>query len=416
MKRLYVILIALVLAVSAGLMATARAAEVLYTQVDLSVEVSGASVAARTTVRASSSIAVQFYGVCVRSSSDDNLDFPKRAATISTVGTTYASDPKSFDPGTYTYFSCLFDGDDWHVVGPAKTLTVAASTTPSPTPTEQPTASPPSASTRDPLRVSKLLTIVEENHSLGQMKSGMPYLYGLAQRYAYADHYTAIRHPSLPNYLAIAGGDTFGVSDDAAPDAHPLSGQSVFGQALAKGLTSGIYAESMPANCTPTGNTDRGYAVKHNPWAYFLDERAACGRTDVPDDRFLTAAQADELPNVAMLIPNKCHDAHDTDLGCDLGTADDWLRSRLPTVLASQDFTSGALAVVVTADEDDNNADNQVLTVVLHASLDGMHRVVSTPLTHYSLSRLYSQVVGAPALRKAAQAPDMAAAFALPVG
>jgi phosphatidylinositol-3-phosphatase len=83
--------------------------------------------------------------------------------------------------------------------------------------------------------------------------------------------------------------------------------------------------------------------------------------------------------------------------------------------LASSDFTSGKLAVVVTADEDDSTSGNKVLTVVLHASLDGSHKVVSTALTHYSLSRFYSQTTGGSPLRKAAAAPDMAEAFGLTV-
>ena len=68
------------------------------------------------------------------------------------------------------------------------------------------------------------------------------------------------------------------------------------------------------------------------------------------------------------------------------------------------------------ADEDDNTQNNLVLTVVLHHSLRDAHLVVSQPLNHYSLSRLYSQVVGADGLREARNAPDMAAAFRLPVG
>lgn len=270
-------------------------------------------------------------------------------------------------------------------------------------------------STAPPRRVTKVLTIIEENHSLTQMKSGMPYLFGLAQRYGYADHYTAIAHPSLPNYLAIAGGDTFGVTNDAEPSAHVLAGQSIFGQALSAGLTAKTYQESMPGNCVLTGSVDKGYAVRHNPWAYFADERSACQAHDVSHHSFLGDAESNALPNAGMLIPNKCNDAHDTELNCQLGTADRWLRHQLPTVLASEDFTSGALAVVVTADEDDMNSGNTVLTVVLHASLDDTHRVVSTPLTHYSLSRLYSDTLGAPPLNKAAKAPDLAAAFNLSI-
>ncbi len=76
-----------------------------------------------------------------------------------------------------------------------------------------------SGSTRGsvPPGASKLLVFVVENHSLDQMKQQMPWTYGFAQRYGYATRYVAMTHPSLPNYLAIAGGSTFGVADDAAP-------------------------------------------------------------------------------------------------------------------------------------------------------------------------------------------------------
>ena len=36
-------------------------------------------------------------------------------------------------------------------------------------------------------------------------QKGADYLDSLAQRYATADAYYAIRHPSLPNYLALTG-------------------------------------------------------------------------------------------------------------------------------------------------------------------------------------------------------------------
>lgn len=268
--------------------------------------------------------------------------------------------------------------------------------------------------------MTKLLSIVEENHSLSQMSQEMPYLNGLAKRFAYADHYTAIRHPSLPNYLSIIGGDTGGVTDDADPSDQVIHGESVFGQALVGHLRAKSYEESMPSNCYLNSTRDKGYAVKHNPWAYFEDERADCETFDVPASSFVADAQTNRLPNVGLLIPNLCNDAHDTALGCDLGTADRYLSSVLPAVLASSDFRCGDLAVVITADEDDTSSRDTngglVLTVILQAGLDGSHRVIKTALNHYSLSRLYSQVVGATPLKHAASAPDMAKAFELPVG
>jgi hypothetical protein len=275
----------------------------------------------------------------------------------------------------------------------------------------------PTSSAPAPGGVTKLLTVVVENHSLGQVQSGMPYVDGLARRFSYASNYTAIRHPSLPNYLAMAGGDTFGVTDDAAPSSHPLTGDSVFDQALAVGRTAGTYAESMTGNCQLTGSGR--YAVKHNPWAYFAGstQRGNCKLYDVPagtpsSGAMHNAVTAGTLPNAGYLIPDLCDDAHD----CSLTTADNYLKSWLPQVLAGPDFTSGRLAVVITADEDDSHSGNVVLTAVLHRSLDGSHKVVATALNHYSLLRLYDQVLGAPLLRNAATAPNMATAFGLPIG
>jgi hypothetical protein len=59
-------------------------------------------------------------------------------------------------------------------------------------------------------RVTKVLTIVEENHGYDQMLAAMPNLKSLATRYGYATNYDALTHPSLPNYLELAAGPTFG--------------------------------------------------------------------------------------------------------------------------------------------------------------------------------------------------------------
>ena len=273
----------------------------------------------------------------------------------------------------------------------------------------RPAAAVSPATATSALPVTKVLVVVEENHSLTQMRTQMPYLRGLAVGYGYATGYTGLTYPSLPNYLAIAGGSTFGVRDDGPPAAHPLHGPSVFGQALARGRTAQVYAEGQPTPCdrTPAG----AYQVKHNPWPYFTDERAACLRHDVSTASFSRDARANALPTVGMLVPNACHDAHD----CPLSSADAWLHQRLPAVLGSRDFRTGRLLVVVTADTDDRSAHNSVLTVVLHRSLQGRHRVVARPLDHLSLARLYAQVCHAVPLRAAGRAPDLAAAFGLAV-
>ena len=259
-------------------------------------------------------------------------------------------------------------------------------------------------------RVTKLLVFVVENHSRDEMRSQMPAAFALAREYGFATRYRAITHPSLPNYLAIAGGSTFGVTDDASPSSHEVRGASVFGQAIRAGKSAKTYAEGMPRRCALEPGGGR-YAVKHNPWAYFVDSRTACLKHDVPVNRLAADTKAGALPNAGLVIPDLVDDAHDAD--CDLGDADAWLRRELRAVLAGPDFASGHLAVVITADEDDHSQHNLVLTTVIHPSQQG--HVVRTRLTHYSLTRLYEQVLGVRLLRHAATAPDMAAAFGLPL-
>lgn len=248
----------------------------------------------------------------------------------------------------------------------------------------------------------KLMTIIEENHDFSQAKSGMPYLWSLAQQYGYASNYNAITHPSLPNYMAIAGGSTFGITNDHNPPANTVSGQSVFDQAVAKGYVSKTYAESMPSNCYlsnyPSGTPN--YYVHHNPWAYFSGKRTNCNKYDQP----LTNFSASNIPKTSFVVPNIYDDAHNGTLA----EADTWLKNFLPQVFNSTDFTSGKLAVVITFDEG-TSGDNNVLTVVCDVNLHG--EVVTTSLNHYSLSRWYSNIVGDTGLNNAATAPNMETAF-----
>lgn len=245
------------------------------------------------------------------------------------------------------------------------------------------------------------------------MKTGMPYLYSLATQYAYASNYKAIRHPSLPNYLAIAGGSTFNVTDDSAPSAHPINSPSIFGQAISAGKTAKTYAETMPSNCALSSSG--AYAVKHNPWAYFTPERSQCAAFDVPSGtptsgQLNTDIANGALPNAGFVIPNLKNDAHDGSLA----TADTWLKGWLPKIMAGKDYQSGHLVIIVTADEDDSSQSNTVLTTVIAPQFDGAHKVVTSALTHYSLTGFYEDVEGAATkLNGAATAPSFASAFGL---
>ncbi|MDT4919107.1 MAG: phosphatidylinositol-3-phosphatase [Pseudonocardiales bacterium] len=267
------------------------------------------------------------------------------------------------------------------------------------------TASPPPSA-------HKVMVIIEENHSQTEAIALMPHLASWASTYGKATAYTAATHPSLPNYLAIAGGSTFGVADDNSPSSHPISGDSVFDQTVSIGLRAKTYAEGMTSNCM-LSNTGR-YAVKHNPWAYFsgTTQRADCNANDVPlgttsSGNLLNDVNTGNLPNTGMMIPDLCNDAHD----CPLTTADDWLANWVPKLMAGPDYTSGNLTIIVTFDEDDSTAGNNVAFVVIDPRLNS--KTVASAANHYSLTRWLDDNVGAPLLRGAATAPDLKAAFGL---
>ena len=262
------------------------------------------------------------------------------------------------------------------------------------------------AALRPPARkVTKLLVFVEENHSRNQMRAQMPYTFRQAQRFGYASNYSAISHPSLPNYIAMASGQTYGIRDDKNPSAHRLRGHSVFGQALAHGKRATVYAQGMPHACALKNNGN--YLVRHNPWTYFAQERQACRRHDVPMGRFSHDVRTGSLPNVGMVIPDACHDGHD----CSLARADRWFKQQMLQVFRGRDWRSGHLAVVLTADEDDRLHHNQVLTVVIHPSQHS--HVVRHRLNHFSLTGLFSDVLNAGHMHHARTAPSMKRAFHL---
>jgi len=270
-------------------------------------------------------------------------------------------------------------------------------------------AAPRHASVKHP---TKVLLIVDENHSQSQADSAMPYLVSLGKRYGHTTDYRALAHPSLPNYLALTGGSTFGIRDDSDPAAHRIGGQSVFDQAIARHKSAKVYAESMPKNCAlkPSGK----YAAKHNPWAYFSSptSRANCRRHDVPAGTpssgvLRTDVMRGHLPTIGMVVPNLCNDAHN----CSLATADTWLRGWMKVIEAGPDWKSGRLAVVITFDENDGARPNTVLTTVASRSI---HHVVSRDrYSHYSWTRLADQLIGAPPLRNARHARSLRAGFNL---
>jgi hypothetical protein len=251
---------------------------------------------------------------------------------------------------------------------------------------------------------TKILVIMEENHSIGQVfPSHMPYLWSLARQFGRATSWSDVGHPSLPNYLAIFGGSAFNDPQDCLPvPGCTYSGPSVFGQAIAHGASARAYEESMPTACDRSNSGN--YDVNHNPWTYFPDESRLCRVGDVPAGTVRAGALLNDvrdgsLPTVGMVTPNLIHDGHDGTLA----QADAWLRSWVPALISGADWRAGRLAIVVVFDEGETT--EQVPFVILQPGVS--HRVIRQALNHFALTRLIDEIAGVPPLREAAHGADL---------
>ena len=216
-------------------------------------------------------------------------------------------------------------------------------------PATAPTSSrPTAASTRVPSvavpTFSHIFLIVFENKDYADVigSTQASYLNRLAAQYALATNYFAVAHPSLPNYLALTGGSTFGVGSDCT--ACFQHAPNLADQIEAHGRTWKAYMEDLPRPCF-LGSKSGQYAIKHDPWLYFDDVRTSpsrCGRV-VPLSQLSRDIAANSVPDLAWITPNLCHDMHD----CSVQAGDTWLASFLPPLLAAPAWQEGGLILIV---------------------------------------------------------------------
>jgi phosphatidylinositol-3-phosphatase len=250
-------------------------------------------------------------------------------------------------------------------------------------------AAPGSPGAPSPTPASHVFVIVMENHSFSQAIS-QPYTARLAAQYALATNYHAVAHPSLPNYLALSSGSTWGIQDDGY---HSLPAGGLGDQLTQAGVSWRAYMEGMGSDCM---DSHSDYAVKHNPFAYY---GGACPTNVVP----FTSLQQDlavNTPRFVWITPDLCHDGHD----CSSATADDFLRDLVPQIQASPAWKEGG-RLFITWDEDDSNSRNQVLTLVVAPHLTAHSS--NQPHDHYSLLATVEDSLGVARLGHAAQAAPL---------
>lgn len=233
-------------------------------------------------------------------------------------------------------------------------------------------------------RFDHIVIVMMENHAYSQINgsSSAPYLNSLAAQGAKFTQSYAITHPSQPNYIALFSGSAQGVTDDSCP--RTLRGNNLATQLDAAGLTFAGYSEDMPSNGY-TGCSSGDYRRKHNPWVNFTNVPANSNRTfdSFPSDYA-------SLPTVSIVVPDMCNDMHD----CSVGTGDRWLKNNIDGYAQWAEPHNSLL--VVTFDEDNHQAINQIFTVFVgaHVQVGAFSRQVN----HYGLLRTIQAAYDLPTL------------------
>ncbi len=250
--------------------------------------------------------------------------------------------------------------------------------------------------------VTHIAVIVMENEEYSEIigSPSTPFINALAQRSALAAAHFAIAHPSLPNYLALTGGSTFGISDDCT--ACTAAGGNLGSQLTAARIPWRAYMEGLPRTCF-RGDGAGEYAKKHDPFLYYprLSGRPLACANVVGFDALRSAERAGQLPRFAWITPNLCHDMHD----CSPQTGDRFLAGLVPGLLRALG-PRGLL--LLTWDEGSSDqgccrlaAGGHIVLIAAGAAARSgvvMHRTTD----HYSTLQAIEDLLGLPRLRGAA--------------
>src|SRR5437867_737027 len=206
-----------------------------------------------------------------------------------------------------------------------------------------------------------IVTILMENNGLcdvtpslvsgcGSSSIPSPYLTTLAQTYGFNTHYTGISHPSEPNYVALFGGSTLGISSDGNC-CFQLNAPNLVDRLEAAGLIWKAFAEDASGSGTCSFMPPR--EGDHYPFIDFSDMKtsARCANmlttTSPLDPEFVGALNGATLPNYVWLTPNDTDNMHSSSVG----VGDAYLATLVPLILSSRMFTTQKAALFIVFDE-----------------------------------------------------------------
>jgi phospholipase C len=169
---------------------------------------------------------------------------------------------------------------------------------------------------------------------LNPSNTNTTFIQGLASTYGLETDYSGVTHTSLPNYVAVTSGNTWGSNSDDEAQANDgyFNHLSLTDQLNQAGISWKGYMESMPSvgytgnfgDCTNSGSPDPDcaaspsdtgtalYVRKHDPFMQYPDvfSNAQQAANVVPLTQLTSDLNSGHAPQFVWITPNECNDMH----------------------------------------------------------------------------------------------------------
>src|SRR2546425_388994 len=229
----------------------------------------------------------------------------------------------------------------------------------------------------------QLVAVLMENKTLNEVYGPAPYMTQLADQYSFSQGWSSITNPSQPNYIALLGASTFGVSGDGN---HPnLNHPTLVDLIETSGHTWNAIAEGAGGSgcgLSPPRGED------HFPFLSYTtitSNPARCanlhsgGPTDV-------VAALNAGTNFIWFTPTDNHNMHDNSVA----SGDAWIQSWVPGLLTAMAGKKAALILMF----DEAYTSPPYIYMAFSGPAMKLAYKSTASYSHYSLAKLLEDVWG----------------------
>jgi len=233
--------------------------------------------------------------------------------------------------------------------------------------------------------------------------SSAPYLTGLANAWSLSQGYSAVDHPSEPNYLALVsglagdcsnsspniggclsgGGNSTTDSGPTAPGgSYSSNAVNLIDRMESAGLTWDAYYEGSSGGC------DQSFGTAYHASLLFMNDIVSSSNRCSHIHSFSTSTPTNLLTelngggaNLIWINPDNSHNMHDNSIS----SGDTYMSTLIPQILSSTVFTTTKAALIVTFDEGNNSYPSDYVYTILAGPAAKLAYKSTALYDHYSL-------------------------------